>query len=80
MTRTLELFEGAFWRDPYPAYSVLRTEAPAHEVRAAGRPAWLLTRYADVPPALTDPRFSKDWRYTLPREARADAPANLASR
>jgi cytochrome P450 len=76
VTGTLELYEGAFWRDPYPAFSVLRAEAPAHEVHLPDGPAWIITRYADVRSALTDPRFSKDWRYTLPPEARADAPAN----
>ena len=30
---------------------------------------WLITRYADVRAAFADPRFSKDWRYTLPPEA-----------
>jgi cytochrome P450 len=76
VTGTLELYEGAFWRDPYPAFSVLRAEAPAHEVHLPDGPAWIITRYADVRRALTDPRFTKDWRYTLPPEARADAPAN----
>ena len=39
---------------------------------------WLLTRYADVRAALADPRLSKDWRYTLPAEARADAAPDSA--
>ncbi len=45
------------------------------EVALPGGTVWLLTRYADVRAALADPRFSKDWRYTLPPEQRADAPS-----
>lgn len=75
MTTTLELFEGAFWRDPYPAYATLRAEAPVSLVQMPDGPVWLITRYDDVRAALTDPRFSKDWRWTLPAEARAENPA-----
>ena len=75
MTASLELFDGAFWRDPYPAYAALRADEPVRHVQLPDGPAWLLTRYHDVRAALTDPRFSKDWRYTLPVEARAASPA-----
>lgn len=75
MTASLELFDGAFWRDPYPAYAALRADEPVRNVQLPDGPAWLLTRYHDVRAALTDPRFSKDWRYTLPVEARAASPA-----
>jgi vitamin D3 1,25-hydroxylase len=71
----LDLFDGAFWSDPYPAYAALREAAPVREVRLPDGPVWLLTRYADVRAAFTDPRFSKDWRWTLPPEQRAAAPA-----
>ena len=74
MTTGLELFDGAFWRDPYPAYAALRAEAPVCTVRRADGEVWLLSRYADVRAALADPRLSKDWRYTLPPEQRAQAP------
>ncbi|GAA1281946.1 cytochrome P450 [Pseudonocardia aurantiaca] len=75
MTATLELFDGAFWRDPYPAYAELRDAAPVREVQRPEGTVWLVSRYADVRAALADPRLSKDWRYTLAPEGRADAPA-----
>jgi cytochrome P450 len=75
VTATVELFEGAFWRDPYPAFAALRADEPVRRVELPDGPVWILTRYADVRAALVDPRFSKDWRYTLPPEARADQPA-----
>jgi cytochrome P450 len=70
------LFTEAFYRDPYPLYADLRGEHPVREVRlAAGESMWLISRYDDVRAAFSDPRFSKDYRYTLPPEARADAPS-----
>jgi len=75
VTATVELFEGAFWRDPYPAFAALRAEEPVRRVELPDGPVWILTRYADVRAALVDPRFSKDWRYTLPPEAREGQPA-----
>ncbi len=75
MTATVELFEGAFWRDPYPAYVQLRDDAPVRRIERADGDLWLISRYADVKAALVDPRLSKDWRYTLPPEQRAAQPA-----
>ena len=72
---TLDLFEGAFWRDPYPAYTGLLAEHPVRKVRMGDGEVWFLSRYADVRAALADQRLSKDWRYTLPPEQRADHPA-----
>ncbi|MCY7340746.1 MAG: cytochrome P450 [Pseudonocardia sp.] len=74
MTATLELFEGAFWRDPYPAYATLRADEPVRRVDMPDGPVWLISRYDDVRAALTDARFSKDWRWTMPAEARATTP------
>jgi vitamin D3 1,25-hydroxylase len=74
VTATLELFDGAFWRDPYPAYAALRADEPVRRVQRPDGTVWLLSRYADVRAALADPRLSKDWRHTLPPEQRADAP------
>ncbi|WP_214408258.1 cytochrome P450 family protein [Pseudonocardia lacus] len=73
-TTTLELFEGAFWRDPYPAYAGLLAEHPVRKVRMGDGEVWFLSRYEDVRAALADQRLSKDWRYTLPPEQRADKP------
>ena len=74
MTATEELFGDAFWRDPYPTLALLRAQAPVRRVDLADGPVWLVTRYDDVRGALGDPRLSKNWRYLLPPEARADAP------
>ncbi|MDN5751266.1 MAG: cytochrome P450 [Pseudonocardia sp.] len=70
MTATVELFEGAFWRDPYPAYAWLRSDDPVRRVQLPDGPVWMLFRHADVRAALADTRLSKDWRFTLPPEAR----------
>jgi cytochrome P450 len=75
LTATLELFDGAFWRDPYPAYAQLREDAPVRRIERADGVMWLISRFADVRAALVDPRLSKDWRYTLPPEQRAAQPA-----
>lgn len=45
-----------FDRDPYPLYRRLREEFPV--VRDEPLDAWLLSRYAEVRTALTDPRFT----------------------
>jgi cytochrome P450 len=75
VTATLELFDGAFWRDPYPAYAELRADEPVRRVQRDDGTVWLISRYADVRAALADPRLSKDWRYTLPPEQRESMPA-----
>ncbi|MFC4941993.1 cytochrome P450 family protein [Pseudonocardia sp. GCM10023141] len=74
MTTTTELFEGAFWNDPYPAYTAMRDDAPVRKVATPGGEVWMISRYADVRAALADQRLSKDWRHTLPVEERAAAP------
>ena len=74
MTTTLDLFEGAFWRDPYPAYDAARAGEAVRKVDMPDGPVWMMFRHADVRAALADPRLSKDWRYTLPSEQRAEAP------
>jgi vitamin D3 1,25-hydroxylase len=73
VTASLELFEGAFWSDPYPAYTTLLEEQPVLELERPDGKVWMISRYADVRAALADNRLSKDWRYTLPPEQRADA-------
>jgi cytochrome P450 len=76
VTQTEDLFDGDFWRDPYPALAAMRADDPVREVVTPDGPVWLVTRYDDVRAALADPRLSKDWRYTLPPEERAAAPGN----
>ena len=57
----LEIFDEEFWRDPYPAYSRLRQDAPVQPVVTPdGMRVWLVTRYEDVRAALADPRLSKE--------------------
>jgi hypothetical protein len=46
-----------FRANPYPLWHRLRSEDPVHQDPMG---MWLLTRYADVEPALRDPRFSND--------------------
>ncbi|GAA3240368.1 cytochrome P450 [Pseudonocardia petroleophila] len=69
------LFEGAFWTDPYPAYEAQRAGSPVRQVQQPDGPVWMMFDHADVRAALTDPRLSKDWRYTLPADAREGQPA-----
>jgi cytochrome P450 len=74
VTVTGDLFDSDFWRDPYPALAALRADDPVRRVDLPEGPVWLVTRYDDVRAALADPRLSKDWRSTLPPQARSDAP------
>jgi cytochrome P450 len=54
-------WDAEFFADPVGAYAQLRTEGPVHRAVAPdGSPVWLVTRYADVRAALTDPRLSID--------------------
>jgi cytochrome P450 len=69
------LFEGTFWNDPYPTYDAQRAEHPVQLVQQPDGPVWMMFGHADVRAALADPRLSKDWRYTLPPEAREGQPA-----
>lgn len=54
-----ELFNLAFYADPYPTYARLRAEGGAHHVSLPdGSKAWLITRYEDVRAGLADERLS----------------------
>lgn len=58
--------------NPYPAYARLRAEAPVVRITFADKkPAWLVTRYADVAAALKDARLAKNPFRTLTREEQA---------
>ncbi len=52
-----------FLQEPHRHFTELRREGPAVQVVSpSGLPVWLITRYSDARVALTDPRFSKDYR------------------
>lgn len=67
------LFGPGFFEDPYPTYHALRTSDPV--LWDANIEAWVLTRYADVAAALSDPRLL---RGSTP-EQEAALPAQLAA-
>ncbi|WP_437813962.1 cytochrome P450 family protein [Sorangium sp. So ce1078] len=59
--------------NPYPLYARLRSEAPVVRIVYSDRkPAWLVTRYADVASALKDPRLGKDPFRALSAKERAE--------
>ncbi|QGK70870.1 cytochrome P450 [Allosaccharopolyspora coralli] len=70
-----------FLQEPHRHFAQLRREGPAVQVVSPnGLPVWLVTRYADARVALTDPRFSKDYRSfgeLLRRKAGGEPPAWL---
>jgi cytochrome P450 len=68
------LFTDEFFQNPYPALAHLRDAAPVHCVESEPRRVWLISRYADVRAAMSDPRLSRDYRWTLPPEQRESAP------
>ncbi|WP_437635633.1 cytochrome P450 family protein [Sorangium sp. So ce854] len=62
--------------NPHPLYARLRAEAPVVRILFGdGKPAWLVTRHADVASALKDPRLGKDpFRALTARERAAQTP------
>lgn len=56
-----DLAQPRFKANPYPLYARLRSEAPVYRTRFLGRPAWLVTRYADVSQLLKENGIAKDW-------------------
>lgn len=71
-----DLASPAFKADPFPTYARLRAEAPVARTTLGDRkPAWILTRHADVAPALRDPRLAKDpFRTLTPAERKQALP------
>jgi cytochrome P450 len=59
--QTMPLDEDAYYQDPAGFFASLRESRPVAPVQlpAYGR-AWMVTRYADVRAALTDPRLARD--------------------
>jgi cytochrome P450 len=57
----LSFDEDSYYQDPARFFAQLREEQPVAPVRMPGYGrAWIITRYADVRTALTDPRLAKD--------------------
>ena len=53
--------EESYYQDPLGFFAQLRESRPVAQVEMPGYgPAWVLTRYADVRAALTDPRLARD--------------------
>ncbi|AUX23775.1 cytochrome P450 [Sorangium cellulosum] len=72
MISTPDLASPRFKANPFPFYAGLRALSPvAHVTYCDGKPAWLLSRHADVAAALKDPRLGKDPYRVLSREERA---------
>jgi len=66
------VFTDDYWREPFRVLAEVRDRAPVREVELPeGGTTWLVTRYADARSVMTDPRFVKDFRNTLPPEQRA---------
>jgi cytochrome P450 len=64
-TSAAAFFNPALLENPYPLYAMLRASQPVFQVPVpvdVGAGVFLLTRHADVQPALRDPRFSADRR------------------
>src|SRR5215469_10193408 len=53
------LDENSYYQNPAGFFARLRESRPVAPMPGHGR-AWLITRYADVRSALTDPRLAKD--------------------
>ncbi|MFG2193520.1 cytochrome P450 [Streptomyces sp. NPDC048639] len=53
----------AFSADPYPVYAELRAQGPVHRIRTPELgEVWLIVGHDEAREALSDGRFSKDWR------------------
>jgi cytochrome P450 len=58
-TRVVSLDEESYYQDPAGSFAWLRQSRPVAPVRMPdGRRVWVITRYADVRAALTDPRLA----------------------
>jgi cytochrome P450 len=68
-------FDQSLRNDPYPLYAEVRNNAPVCRVRLAdGHTAWLISRYDDARPALSDPRLSKDMLRAMQIDASVVSP------
>ena len=62
MTQLEPFNENSYYQDPAAFFARLRETRPVAPMPGHGR-SWLITRYADVRSALTDPRLAKDVRH-----------------
>jgi cytochrome P450 len=71
--------EDSYYQDPAGFFARLRGSRPVAPVQTPDYgPAWIITRYADVRTALTDPRLSKDvHRWPGGGRSRASEPSGL---
>jgi len=61
LLRVTAIFDDEYWARAAEVERSLRQRTPVHRtVTPDGIPVWVITRYADVRAALTDPRLSKD--------------------
>lgn len=61
MTFAPDLSSARHKANPASVYSQIRAESPVVQIKASDKkPAWLLTRYADVAAAIRDPRLAKN--------------------
>jgi cytochrome P450 len=68
-------FDQSVRNDPYPLYAEVRNDAPVCRVRLAdGHSAWLISRYDDARPALSDSRMSKDMLRAMEIDASVVSP------
>ena len=72
MAADFDPFSIAALPDPYPAYAELRAQAPIY--RSSQGP-WVVSRYADVQPLLSDQRFA---HWTAPPVEGGESPGLLA--
>ena len=70
MNPRFDPYDPEFLDDPYPVFDRLREETPVFRRPGShnGRPAWFLTRYADVRQALRDRRLGRIYQQAVDRE------------
>lgn len=83
-----DIFSPAAKANPYPAFSLLRTQDPIHEMKFENNQrtqdpmennqrTWLITRHEDAVAILKDPRFIKDIRKLMTPEQLEQAQGDL---
>lgn len=75
----IDIFSPALKANPYPTFSLLRTQDPIHPLKTEdAQNAWLITRYEDVQAILKDQRFIKDMRKLMTPEQLEQAQTDLS--